>query len=461
MDHIVVGKAVGYTGLAALGVGWPIFAVVVVFISSLHTGMGVLIARFAGANEHRKVGRVVYQSLLACTVLGVLVFPPIGYALSPWLLGLVNAAPEVQQEALPYLRTLFLSCWGVLMFFMISGAFRAGGDAQTPMRLGFAMTAINLVLSLVLVRGFYFIPALGTVGAALGTTLANSATAAYGIYHLARGGSSVSLNTNRWGPDWKILSALFRFGLPSGVQGLVMAVGAALLVGYIGGLEQSAEAQAAYSVAYGQLFSFINWIGLAIMSAAATVAGQNLGARSVDRAARTAFSASMVGVVVTAPIAALFLFIPRQLLQIFDIKDEQVLQIGEELLVYLSGACILLVIGLAYTGALQGTGDTRSPLIVALVSKLLAPLGLCALFDLTIGLTAPRIWIAVVFGFFLRAVMSVRYFQRGKWRDIQVDIGPSMSTHYGLQRPDPSQLVGKSGMLRRPRKGAGQSAARH
>jgi hypothetical protein len=96
IDHAMVGHYVGFTGNAAIGVSWQIFLVVIVFISSLFTGMGVLVARFAGANEHDKVNRTVYQAFLTALVLALAVMAPLGYVLSPALLELVHATPAVR-----------------------------------------------------------------------------------------------------------------------------------------------------------------------------------------------------------------------------------------------------------------------------------------------------------------------------------------------------------------------------
>src|SRR6185295_7102691 len=86
VDHALVGHFVKFTGNAAIGVGWQIFLVVIVFISSLFTGMGVLVARYAGANDHDKVNNVVYQAFLTSVVLGVGILAPIGWVVSPSLL---------------------------------------------------------------------------------------------------------------------------------------------------------------------------------------------------------------------------------------------------------------------------------------------------------------------------------------------------------------------------------------
>jgi Na+-driven multidrug efflux pump len=136
VDHAMVGHYVGYTGNAAIGVSWQIFLVVIVFITSLFTGMSVLVARFVGAGDRDRVDRTVYQAFLTALALSLGILAPLGYVLSPSLLGVVNATPEVQAEALPYLRIMFVFSTGMLLFFMLGGALRSAGDARTPLRLG-------------------------------------------------------------------------------------------------------------------------------------------------------------------------------------------------------------------------------------------------------------------------------------------------------------------------------------
>src|SRR5258706_3211606 len=99
-EHVMVGHFVGYTANAAIGVSWQIILVVVVFISSLFTGMAVLVARFSGANQPEKVNRVVYQAFLTAFALAA-VMGVVGWFAAPTLLNIVHAAPEVQVLALP------------------------------------------------------------------------------------------------------------------------------------------------------------------------------------------------------------------------------------------------------------------------------------------------------------------------------------------------------------------------
>jgi len=419
IDHAMVGHFVGYTANAAIGVSWQIILVVIVFISSTFTGMAVLVARFAGANQPDKVNRVVYQAFLTAFGLSV-VLAAIGYAAAPALLRLVNAAPDVQAEALPFLRAMFMGIFGMLMFFMLSGAFRAAGDPQTPLRLGVIMTVLTIVFNVIL------IPMFGTLGAAFGTILSSTTVTIYGIWRITRPDSVIHFEKGMsHAPDFTIIRSLFRFGLPTGVQGIAMNIGGVLMLRFIGSLEQSAAAQAAYAVGYTELFSLITWTSVGLMGASATIAGQNLGANNPQRAIDGVKVAAQIGLGVAVVIGAMFVLIPGPLLAIFGMTDPIVLSIGRLLLLYLSVSGLFITVALSYTGGLQGTGDTRSPLYISIISQVIIPLGLCTLFQAMYGLDPAHIWTAIVVGHATRATLSVVRFKQGKWRSIAVDIEPA------------------------------------
>ena len=423
VDHVMVGNYVGYTGNAAIGVSWQIFLVVIVFISSLFTGMGVLVARFTGANERDKVNRTVYQAFLTAVMLVLVVMAPIGYLSSPLLLDLVNAAPEVQAEALPYLRIMFVFSFGTLLFFMLGGALRSAGDATTPLRLGIVLTVLNITLNVIFIRGLGPIPALGTKGAAMGTVMAGAVVSGYAMVRLFSGKWVVAFHKGmNLRPDWTIIRQLFKFGLPTGIQGVAMNVGGVFLLSFIGSLAMSAQAQAAYVVSYTQLFSFITWTSIGIMGATAAVAGQNLGAGKPERASQGVRTAAGFGLMLAAAISTSFLLIPSVLLGIFGMDDPIVLGLGVQLLRYLAVSGLFITVALAYTGGLQGTGDTKSPMYISMVSQFVLPLGMCFVIQTFSTLDPVDIWLAIVLGHFTRALLSVVVFRREKWRDIKVDL---------------------------------------
>ena len=422
IDHAMVGHYVGFTANAAIGVSWQIFLVVIVFISSLFTGMGVLVARAAGANDHQRVDRVVYQAFLTAVLLSIGVLAPSGYFLAPHLLALVNASPEVTAQALPFLRTMFLFSIGMLMFFMFGGALRAAGDARTPLRLGAVMTVLNVAFNVLLISGAGPIPAMGTRGAALGTVLASLTVSCAAMWMMLTGRLVIHFRRDMsWRPDFAIIRQLFRFGLPAGIQGVAMNIAGVLLLRFIGSLEHSAEAQAAYAVAYAELFSLITWTSVGLMGAAAAVAGQNLGAGNPDRAIRAVHMAARVGLAVAACLAVLFLSMPRTLFAIFSITDPVVLELGTQLLRYLSVSGFFITVALTFTGGLQGTGDTRSPLYITLVSQVAVPMGLCFALQQAGRLTPAGVWTAIVLGHATRCALTTWRFEQGRWKSIRVD----------------------------------------
>ena len=422
IDHVLVGHFVGFTGNAAIGVANQIFIVVIVFIMSLFTGMSVLVARFAGAGDVEKVERTVYQAFIAAIGLSFLVMAPIGYFASPLLLDFVNAAPAVKQEALPFLRIMFAFSSGMLIFFMLAGALRSAGDARTPMILGVAMTALNVLFNLVFIQGLGPVPAFRTAGAAMGTCLASGLVALYAVVKLWKGGWVVSFPRTNFGPDWAIIRSLFRFGLPTGIQGIAMNVGGVFMLAFIGSLAQSAAAQAAFAVSYGQLFSLVTWTSVGLLGAAAAVAGQNLGAGKPERANAAVHTAARIAAGSAAVIGAVFFVFPRELLAVFGLNEPAVVDIGTQLLRVLSVSGIFIAVALTYTGGLQGTGDTKSPLYISIVSQIVIPLGICFAIQRSGTLEPIHIWIAILIGHATRCALSVSRFHQGKWRRIAVDI---------------------------------------
>jgi Na+-driven multidrug efflux pump len=256
----------------------------------------------------------------------------------------------------------------------------------------------------------------------MGTCTSSGLVAAYALYKLWRGGWVVSFpRGGSYAPDWGIIRSLFRFGLPSGVQGIAMNVGGLLMLGFIGSLAKSAAAQAAFAISYAQLFSLITWTSLGLMGAAAAIAGQNLGAGKPERAIAGVHSAARLGLAVAACVGLAFYFLPRQLLAVFGMSNPDVIMLGTQLLRVLSVSGLFITVALTFTGGLQGTGDTKSPLYISIISQVVIPLGICFFIQRWSTLQPIHIWIAILIGHATRCVLSVLRFDQGKWRSIRVE----------------------------------------
>ena len=122
-------------------------------------------------------------------------------------------------------------------------------------------------------------------------------------------------------------------------------------------------------------------------------------------------------------IGLFFLFLPRQLLALFGMDEPVVVEIGTQLLRVLSVSGFFIAVALTYTGGLQGTGDTKSPLYISIISQIIVPLGICFVIQQTGTLQPMHIWIAILVGHATRCALSMLRFRQGKWRGIAVDIG--------------------------------------
>ena len=201
-----------------------------------------------------------------------------------------------------------------------------------------------------------------------------------------------------------------------------MNVGGLLMLAFIGSLAKSAESQAAFAVSYSQLFSFITWTSIGLLGAASAAAGQNLGAGHPDRARQAVHVAARIGVTGAAFIGLFFLFLPRQLLGIFGMNEPNVVEIAVPLLRVLSLSGLFVSVALAYTGGLQGTGDTKSPFYISIISQIIIPLGACFIIKRVSTLDPIDIWLAILAGHATRCTLTVLRFNQGKWRAIAVNV---------------------------------------
>src|SRR5690606_34544622 len=191
---------------------------------------------------------------------------------------------------------------------------------------------------------------------------------------------------------------------------------------FVGSLEQSAEAQAAYAIACTGRFSLITWTSGGLLGATAALAGQTPGAGRPGRVPDAGHAAVGIGPGAAVGPGAAAGAVPPVLLGVFGTHDPGVVEIGVGLLRFLSVSGLFVTVALIYTGGLQGTGDTRSPFYISVVSQVVVPLGLCWLLQATRGLEPAGIWTAILLGHMTRCSLSVFRFRQGKWRGIEVDI---------------------------------------
>ncbi len=428
VDHILIGHYIQSetnAANAAIGVAWQVFLVFVVFIASVFHGMNVLIARYAGKQDRENMSKVAYESFLSAVIILVFIVAPIGYVIAPYLIGLVDAGPEVESHALPYLRLLFTCGAPLFLMFMFTGAFQASGDPKTPLVLGILTTILNVCISVVLITGMGPFPALGTIGAGLGTVLAPFVSVVISIILVMRRKMILQPPTEfRLLPDFSIMKIVARIGVPTGIQGVLLNLGGFVVIIFLGTLDDtiSASAMAAYTICYAQLFSIITWTCFGLRSAAGTLMGQNMGAGNPQRGKQAVRVAAFFGATWATLIGTVFWIYPTQLLGLFGATEGPIVGIGVSLLGFLCFSGFVLAITLALTGGLQGAGETKMPMYIAFLTQIVLLLGLCAFFKWQGTLTPQRVWMSIFISHFARLILTLLVFRTEKWAHTNVEL---------------------------------------
>ncbi len=426
IDQALIGHQAGFEGQAAVGASWQLFLVVVVFLSSLFHGMNILVAQYVGRQDSSAVNRIAYHTFLASAYLLLFIVAPVGYLLTPYMLQAIDVSDAVAVHAEPYLRVLFVGNAPLFFMFLLAGALQSSGNIKIPMMLGLFTAITHTIVSIVFINGLGPFPALGTVGAAVGTVVGPIPSVAIAIWLiLSRRAFVGPPETFTLVPDLTILRRSAAIGIPTGIQAVLLNVGGAVLLFFINQLPMSAAALAAYTICYGQLFNFVTWTGFGLRAACATVIGQNIGAGKLARGERAVYWGAAIGFVWAAVFGILYWAIPGQLLNVFDLGQEpEVTELAQNFLRYLSFSGVFVVVMLAFTGGLQGAGDTVTPMIIAFVTQIGILLGICAVAYYTdwLELTPTLIWSAILTSHVSRLLLTYGVFARGKWRSLKVTL---------------------------------------
>lgn len=280
-----------------------------------------------------------------------------------------------------------------------------------------------MVISFVLITGLGPFEPMGVLGAAIGTCLGPIPSVGFAIYIIATGKSIIGVPEKlSFAPDWPLLREVARVGMPTGVQGVLLNVAGVFLLRFIGRLDNATEAYAAYTICYSQLFALVTWAGFGIRSSSATLVGQNMGAGDVNRAQRAVYVAASLGLIWSIGWGVVFWTSAPGLLGLFDADHGYTLEFGSRFLKYLAFSGMFLVTTMAFTGALQGAGDTKKPMFIAFFSQIVVLLGVCYGFLLMDRLSDTTVLVAILCAHSSRFLMSIVVFQIGGWKTVEVGI---------------------------------------
>ena len=360
VDLWVVGKFVSNEAYSAVGTVTPIIIMLIGFFMGLASGAGVVISQYYGAKKYNQVRQTVHTSIVMTLVLGA-VLSAAGILIIPYMLKLMNTAPEAVPEATTYLTIYFAGAMGLLLYNMGSGILRAVGDSKRPFYFLVVSALLNIALDLLFVIGF----GMKVEGVAYATILSQGVSAALILLVLARSNEDcVRLRWKELRVDRRILRQIIRIGVPSALQMAITSFSNVFVQSYINyfGL----DCMSGWTT-YSKLDQFIILPVQSLGLAATTFVGQNLGTDQVERAKRGTRDAFLLSVGITVVISSAAIALAPQLVAFFNDKPE-VVAYGSLFLRYMCPCYVLICVNQVYSGSLRGAGISQPPTYIMLAS---------------------------------------------------------------------------------------------
>jgi putative MATE family efflux protein len=332
------------------------------------------------------------------------------------LLGLMHAAPEVITVGSGYTRVLLGCDLSIILIFLINGIFRGSGDAARAMRTLWLANLINLVLDPCFIYGLGPFPKLGVMGAAVATTTGRSIGVAYQFWVLFGGTGRVALARRHLRINWKVLRRLLRLSWTCMFQYFV-AIASWVSLARINASFGSA-AVAGYTLAI-RIIMFALMPSWGICSAAATLVGQNLGARRPDRSERAVWLGGVYNMSLLTIVGVLFFAAARPLVGCFT-NDSRVIEIGVECLKLVSLGYPFYAWGMIMEQSFNGAGDTWTPTRINLLCYWMIQIPLAWILSQHTSLGPRGVYLAICSAESVLALISVLLFRRGRWKEVRI-----------------------------------------
>jgi putative MATE family efflux protein len=414
VDVFWVGR-LGSDAVATVGVTESLLMLVIAVGFGLALSTTAMVARRIGEKDPTGAAVAGVQAIIIGLLLSLLIGVPCWFYASH-LLQLMGASPQIVATGSGYTRIALGGCGVVVMLFLNNAIFRGAGDAAVAMRLLWVSNIINLVLDPCLIFGWGPFPKLGVTGAALATFTGRSIGVLYQFYRLLRGTERIRILTSQLRVDLKVLLRLLRVSVTGILQFAVAHVSWIGLVRTIS-LFGSA-ALAGYTIAIRiVIFAILPSWGLS--NAAATLVGQNLGAKQPERAEQSVWRTGIYNMLFLGGVGVCFVFFAEPVIRLF-VSDPAVVPLAVSCLRILSCGNIGYAYGMVMLQAFNGAGDTITPTIVNFFGFVLLELPLAYVLAVPLRFRTNGVYYAIVFAEGMIAVASVLLFRRGKWKRQQI-----------------------------------------
>lgn len=414
VDSIVVGQYVGDNALAAVGSSMPILNMLLVLFIGISAGATVMVSQYFGARQSEDLSGTIGNCITItalCSIFLMIVTPPI---IKP-LLEMLNTPKSIIDDCTSYLTISMFGIAGVAYYNILGGILRGLGDAIYPLVFLVVATIVNIILDILFVTQFD----MGVAGVAYATIIAQAISSILCLVRLANMKDLFNLTIKDLKTKKVYVSKVVKLGLPSGLTQAIMS--SAMII--VQSLTNS----------FGELFIAANIIimrvdGFAMMpnfsfgTAMTTYAGQNVGAKQIDRVSKGAKQGTLIAVVCSTVITACILVFGKYLMAIFT-KTPELVDMSNRLMRILAIGYIAMAVTQSLSGIMRGAGDTMTPMWISLITTVAMRIPLA--YGISFLTRTPElpygikecIQISLVCTWVFGAILTAVFYARGKWKN--------------------------------------------
>lgn len=393
---------------------------VLTVIYSLAVGMSMaataVVARRIGEKDPEAAAKAGIQAIIIAFAINVIISAA-GFIYAADILLLMGASAETAAQGTPFIRIMMGGSIIIVLLFLINGIFRGAGNAAIAMKSLWIANIANIILCPLFINGLGPIPAFGLTGAAIATTIGRGTGVCYQIYQLTNGKNRLKIHLSYFIPHWEQIKALLKIAAPGIFQFVIAScswIFLAQVVATTGGDHGSAGYQTAL-----RLMMFFMLPAWGMSNAAATLVGQNLGAKQLERAEQSVMKTAKYVAIYMALVMTITFAAAKYLISFFT-NDIQIQEVAKQALYIMSTGYLLYGMGMVLINTFNGAGDTWTPTLVNLAGFWMFQIPLAFLLAKHFDMGPTGVFIAIPVAETGIAVAGYILFKKGRWKTIKV-----------------------------------------
>jgi putative MATE family efflux protein len=375
-----------------------------------------IVARRVGEKNYEGANKAGMQTIILGLSITI-VCSIAGFIYAEDLLRLMGAEEEAIQTGSSYTRIIMAGSVVITMLFLINGIFRGAGDAMMAMKSLWVSNLFNIILCPLLIRGYGPFPEMGIRGAALATTIGRGIGVAYQVFHMVRGNGIIRPSLRNLVPDWNMIRSVIKIAFPGTLQFLIGSGSWIVLASLVVQTGHS-DASAGYQVAI-RIVMFFLLPAWGMSNAAATLVGQNLGAKNPARAEESVMKTAKYNALFMISVSLILLVFARAIVNFFS-TDPAVQQYAVLAMRIIAAGYVFYGIGMVMSNAFNGAGDTRTPTYINLFGFWFFQIPLAFILAKGIGLGPLGVFISIPVAEMAISIAALYIFRKGNWKKIRI-----------------------------------------